>query len=69
MPSSAIRHFHYRAEKRELEVVFTTGRRYLYVDVPPLVDQAFRVAESKGRFFNERIRDRYRFRELAPAAR
>jgi lysyl-tRNA synthetase class 2 len=68
MPSTAIRSFHYRADRRELEVTFTTGRRYLYFDVPPLIEQAFRAAGSRGRFFNERIRDHYSFRELSPAA-
>jgi hypothetical protein len=68
MPSHVIRRFDYRPETRALEVLFTTGRRYLFHDVPPEAAAAFRGAFSKGRHFNARIRGRYRFTELAPAA-
>lgn len=65
MPSTVIRRFDYRPETRELEVLFVTGRRYLYAEVPPGEAEAFRSALSKGRYFNAHIRDQYRFRELA----
>jgi lysyl-tRNA synthetase class 2 len=65
MPSTAIRAAAYRAAQRELEIVFTSGRRYVYRDVPPRVAEALRAAPSKGRYFNARIRDRYAFTELA----
>jgi hypothetical protein len=52
------------ADSRELEVLFVTGRRYLYADVPPEAAAAFRAAFSKGSHFNRHIRDRYRCREL-----
>lgn len=64
MPSTVIRRFHYRPESRELEVLFVTGRRYIYADVPNDEAEAFRSAFSKGRYFNARIRDRYVSREL-----
>lgn len=64
MPSTVIRSAHYHPERAELEVIFTTGRRYLYHDVPPEAAERFRGAFSKGRHFNARIRDRYRFTEL-----
>ena len=64
MPSTIIRSFDYRPDRRELEVLFTTGRRYLYRDVPPEAAQAFRAAFSKGRHFNARIRGRYRYTEI-----
>jgi len=67
MPSTAIRTHYYRPERRELEVTFITGRRYLYFDVPPDVVDAFRAASSKGAFFNTQIRPHYDYRELAPA--
>lgn len=63
MPSTVISEFVYRAEARELEVLFTTGRRYLFYDVPPEAAEAFRAARIKGRHFNARIRGRYRFTE------
>lgn len=65
MPSRVIRSFAYAPERRELDVTFTTGRRYLFHDVPPDAAQAFRAAFSKGSHFNRRIRGRYRFTELA----
>jgi hypothetical protein len=63
MPSSVIRSFDYRPDARELEVLFTTGRRYVYSEVPPEEVAAFREAFSKGRYFNAHIRDHYRYRE------
>lgn len=64
MPSTAIHAFVYLPDRRELEVTFTTGRRYLYARVPEEVARRFRSAVSKGRFFNAHIRDRYPYREL-----
>lgn len=63
MPSTVIRSIAYRPEDRELDVVFTTGRRYLFHDVPPEAAEAFRSARIKGRHFNSRIRGRYLFTE------
>lgn len=64
MPSTAIRSFRYRPEKRELEVTFITGRRYVYADVPTGTVEGFRAASSKGTFFNAQIRNRFGYREL-----
>jgi hypothetical protein len=63
MPSTIIRSFDYNPERRELDVLFTTGRRYVYREVPPDAAAAFRAAFSKGRHFNARIRGRYPFEE------
>ena len=67
MPSAVIQRFHYRPEDRELDVWFTTGRRYVYYSVPQEEADAFRAAFSKGRYFNTRIRDNYEFQEVASA--
>ena len=64
MPSTVIRSFHYSPDKHELLVEFVTGRRYVYSDVPEAEVEAMRAAFSKGRHFNARIRDHYRYREL-----
>jgi lysyl-tRNA synthetase class 2 len=66
MPSTVIRSIDYRPEALELDVLFTTGRRYLFHDVPPEAADAFRQARIKGRHFNSRIRGRYRFSEASP---
>ena len=67
MPSTVIRRFYYRPECRELEIIFTTGRRYLYSDVPSSAVEAFKAAFSKGSHFNRHTRDRYACRELSEA--
>jgi hypothetical protein len=64
VPSTVIRSFAYRADARELDVLFTTGRRYVYCDVPLEAAEALRAAFAKGRHFNSRIRGRYPYREL-----
>ena len=64
MPSTVIRRFDYRPDRRELLVEFVTGRCYLYSDVPLAEAEAMRSAFSKGRHFNLNIRDRYPCREL-----
>ena len=66
MPSTVIRSFGYRPDECELDILFTTGRRYVYHEVPPEAAAALRSAFNKGRHFNRRIRGRYRFSERAP---
>lgn len=64
MPSTAINHFWYAPERRELTIEFITGRRYVYSNVGEGEAERFRAASSKGRYFNAHIRDHYGFREL-----
>lgn len=64
MPSTVIRAFDYDPERREIEILFTTGRRYVYRDVPPEEVEGLRSAFSKGRYFNANIRDHYPYAEL-----
>jgi hypothetical protein len=64
MPSTVIRRFDYSPESGQLTIEFVTGRRYLYSDVPQDEVDALRRAFSKGSYFNNRIRERYAFREL-----
>ena len=55
-------------EKNVLEVRFTNGGLYQYLDVPePVLAQLMR-ASSKGRFFNQQIRGRYPAVRLEPQA-
>lgn len=64
MPSSVIRRFVYDEMEANLWVEFTTGRRYVYSNVPQEVADAFRGAFAKGVYFNTRIRDRFPRREV-----
>lgn len=67
MPSTVIRRFVYDQTERQLWVEFTSGRRYVYDDVPEEVATTFRTAFSKGVYFNTRIRDRFPHREITHA--
>jgi hypothetical protein len=62
--SSVIRGAWYLPERRQLDLLFTSGRRYVYADVPPAVASRFAEAQSKGRFYNVEIRDRFPRREV-----
>jgi hypothetical protein len=64
MPSTVIRRFIYDTDKGELWIEFVTGRRYVYEGVPDSVADAFRSAFAKGVYFNTRIRDRFKCREV-----
>ena len=62
--SNAIHQVDYDAERGKLSIRFTSGARYVYVGVPGEVHRAFVDADSKGRFFQREIRDRYPFNRL-----
>lgn len=64
MPSTVIRFFTYDPATRRLTIVFRSGRRYVYRDVPAEVYEAFTAAFSKGEFFNSHIRDHYAFERV-----
>lgn len=64
MMSSVIRGAWYLPERRQLDLLFTSGRRYVYSNVPLAVAEAFRDAFSKGRFYNAEIRNRFACREI-----
>ena len=64
MPSSVIRSYRYDSASQELLIVFVSGRRYVYSDVPPEKFAAFQRATSRGSFFNREIRDHHPFREI-----
>jgi hypothetical protein len=60
MPSSVIRHYWYDPSNRHLDLLFVSGRRYRYHDVPEETYRSMKRAFSKGEFFNAHIRDQYR---------
>ncbi len=66
MPSTVIEDVAYHAPQRELRITFTTGRIYIYANVPPHVVEALVRAGSRGAYFNRYIRDRYAYREIDP---
>ena len=62
--STAISEIDYDTERTKLLVRFASGERYVYVGVPAEVCRSFVEADSKGRFFQLKIRDRYPFNRL-----
>jgi hypothetical protein len=62
--STAIQEIDYDAERAKLLVRFASGERYVYVGVPGEVHRSFVEADSKGRFFQAEIRDRYPYNRL-----
>lgn len=62
--STAITNIDYDGERAKLFVRFVSGERYVYVGVPHEVHRSFLGADSKGRFFQAEIRDRYPYNRL-----
>jgi KTSC domain len=57
--SSSLKSIGYDRKTLTLEVEFANGGVYRYDDVPPALWQELRQALSKGKFFQERIRDHF----------
>ena len=66
--SSVIRGAWYLPDRRQLDLLFTSGRRYIYSGVPTAVAAGFAEARSKGRFYNAEIRNRFPCREVGRGA-
>jgi len=62
--STAISEIDYDTDRAKLLVRFASGERYVYVGVPAEVCRSFVEADSKGRFFQLHVRDRYPFNRL-----
>ena len=62
--SSMIHAVGYNSKTRELEVVFNSGRTYIYEDVPPKIYKELMAAESKGQYMRAEIIDCYPCSEL-----
>ena len=59
--SSAISSVGYDERSAVLEVEFSSGAVYDYLQVPKQVYRALLKAPSKGSFVSRRVRDRYEF--------
>lgn len=69
MTSLAILGAWYLPSRRELDLLFPSGRRYRYLNVPEDVARRFAEAEVKGRFYNAEIRNRFACREIGEELR
>ena len=61
--SEAIDEVDYDADLSTLYVRFVSGHWYSYYAVPARTYREFLAAESKGRFFQDHIRDHYPYRK------
>lgn len=59
--SASIASIGYARAGRALEIEFRGGALYRYSGVPESVHAGLLAAESKGRYFSQRIRGRYEF--------
>ena len=57
--SSMMTEVEYDKAARELVIVFTSGKTYVYGDVPPAVYRGLLKAASKGSYFLDAIKDAY----------
>lgn len=62
--SSSLRSVGYDADSWLLEVEFRSGAVYRYRGVPDWAVERLMAARSKGRHFEQRIRDRYPYERL-----
>jgi hypothetical protein len=67
MPSSVIKHFRYDATKLILRVLFVSGIRYDYINVPKAIFDQMRNASSKGKFLNDKIKGKYSYIKIDPS--
>lgn len=47
----------YNAERKDLTIIFKSGKGYIYTPVSEDFAQKFAKAKSKGQFFNKHIRN------------
>jgi hypothetical protein len=62
--STNIRSIGYDEASQALEVEFTSAGIYRYDSVPISLHQRFMAAQSKGRFFDSFVKDKYRTTKL-----
>ena len=63
--SSELRSVGYSEQERVLEAEFCGGGIYQYFGVSPEVYRGLLAADSKGRFFNYWIRDKYSYQRIS----
>ncbi len=67
--SSMMTRIDYDGDSSELDITFVGGKTYRYFDVPSEIYDNLLDADSKGQFFNEHIKDKFEFREVASRPR
>ena len=65
MPSTVIRSFNYNAADAVLTITFVSGSVYEYYDVPQETADSFKSFREKGIFYNEQIKNKFRFKKVS----
>lgn len=63
--SAVLKSIAYDSRRNILEIEFRSGHIYRYSDVPRSVYEALLAAPSKGRFFDSKIRERYKTKRVS----
>ena len=63
--SSSLRAVGYVARAALLDVTFQHGSTYRYLEVPPEVYHGLLRADSKGRYFNEKVKAAFSYMRLS----
>jgi hypothetical protein len=67
MPSTVISKFNYNAATETLQIKFISGMVYNYLKVPEQVYLDMKNSRAKGIYFNEHIKDSYKFEKVGMA--
>ena len=62
--SSVMTFVKYDDDTSELDITFTSGKTYRYLEVPVDIYDGLLDAESKGEFFNDNIKDSFVYNEV-----
>jgi hypothetical protein len=63
--SDMLEYVRYNEKARHLDVIFRTGDKYRYFDVPPFEYEGLMSAESLGKYMHKRILgDRFKYERL-----
>lgn len=63
--STTMKSVGYDSRSRVLEIEFNSGSVYQYLEVPARVFQQLLSAESKGRYFNDEVREDYAYVQVS----
>jgi hypothetical protein len=69
LQSSMMTFAKYDDDACELDITFTSGKTYRYLEVPVEIYEGLLDAESKGEFFNDSIKDEFNFSEVRNSIR
>jgi hypothetical protein len=64
MPSTVIASMQYDKKTSVLKISFVSGLQYEYKNVPEEVYQQLKTSGSKGIYFNQCIKGRYKFEKI-----